>query len=481
MNYIKTKFKTSVPLIEIKLSDFSYGTTAGTSEQQLKDIEMRGVEYPHVQINEYVFGIKEIKRCVIDSSGFLPVISLKVELISSGLFLSTSFPKDGDLLSVFIRGRDDLFIPIRNDYLITRVDSYTSDRTSQEGKNIIIDIEAELYVPHLYDEITYAFEGTSYNAIIDIAKKLKLGFASNEDDTDDSMKWICPMTNYKEFANEITSHSWKDKNSFFVVFIDVYYNLNFVNVNKLISYDADILTALGEDTNSGAGARFEKTQKMEIEKCFTNHPRNIRDNFFIKKFKPINKSSNLSNTFGYAFNSVLYDHIDKKKWQLQSKSIITDNVDQSKIILRGRSGDNSYQELQKYNFVGVQNTKNVHKMYLYAVTHNLMNNVEMEKINVEIDLNKFNFNIYRYENVPAIFFVINDTRRIQTLTSGESENDMSKEGQAGIAVDRFYTGYYLIKGIRITYAPSATQKTGNSAFSESLILSRREWPSPTGK
>lgn len=474
----------TIQLLELELADFSYTTgSEALPEVAQKDIELRGVEYPHVQVNRYVFGPKEILKLSIDSTNTLPRLSMKAQLLTSGIFLSTSFPKDGDILSIFIRSRDDLLKPIRNDYLIISVETFAPASSTQEGKGNIISIEAELYIPNLYDEKNYAISGTSYEVIKELAKNLGLGFASNEDNTSDEMVWICGKDNYLEFLKHVCGSAWKDENSFFTFYIDVYYHLNFVNVNDLINYDADMLLALVEDTVSGGQQNFETTKKGIEEKCLTNHPGRIRSNFFVKKFKPVNNAQQLVKKYGYAFNAIFYDHDGDKTWQLQGKSLITPGAETQKIILRGRPDDSSYNTLQKYNYVGIQHNKpkgNVHENFYYARVHNMMNNIEFEKLTVEAIVNKFNFNIYRYENLPAVFVVTNDIKRMKDLNAdGVAGSVLTDEG-AGLAIDKFYTGHYLVKGLIINYAPTGDLRAGMSGFSESVILARREWPSPTG-
>lgn len=482
--YITSLFEPTIELQELALTDYSYGTAdERLPEASYKDIELRGVEYPHIQVNNYIFGPKEILKFHIDNTGLLPRVYIKTILLTSGRFLSNSFPTDGDIVSVFIRGRDDLFKPIRNDYLITSVESRVASSTSTQGKGTIIEIEGELYIPTIYDDGCEAFTGTSFNIMKKLAKRLGLGFATNENSTNDTMTWIRAKDNTLEFMKHLTGSAWKDKNSFFYFFIDVYYHLNFINVNDLISYDSNVLLALAEDTHSGAQVNFEKTEKGIEEKCFSNHPGRIRSNFFVKNFKPINNSSNISKRYGYAFNATFFEHTGLKSWQLQAKSLTTPGTENNKIILRGRPNDDTYNSLQKYNYIGIQHNlpeHNVHENFYYARIHNMMNLMELDKLNVEIILNKFNFNIYRFENIPAVFFVTDNTQRVKELNSDGTSSDTTSQDGLPIAIDKFYTGFYLIKGYIINYHPSWGQKPADSNFTESIVLTRREWPSPSG-
>jgi hypothetical protein len=46
------------------------------------------------------------------------------------------------------------------------------------------------------------------------------------------MTWINPNLSYKAFIKQVTDHSYKNESSFFDCFIDRYYVLNFINVEK---------------------------------------------------------------------------------------------------------------------------------------------------------------------------------------------------------------------------------------------------------
>ena len=82
---------------------------------------------------------------------------------------------------------------------------------------------------------------------------------------------------------------------------------------------------------------------------------------------------------------------------------------------------------------------NVHEHFLFARVHNMMNNVEMSKLNLEVDLNKFNLNLYRYENVPAVFTVTGDETRIRRLNQDMNLEKNSIVGDAtGVRVIKRY-------------------------------------------
>jgi len=484
---IASLFEPTIELDEQVMTDYSYGS-AGIDPSAYPANEFRGVDFPHINVNDYTFGAEEIMKFNIDCTGIVPKVFIKVVLATSGEFLSKSMPMDGDIVSVYVRGKDDLFKPIRNDYLITSVSTMATQDTSAEGAGSIISIEGDLNIPGLYDETIFSEQGTSFEVMKKLAEQMGLGFATNEDNTDDEMNWICANDTKLEFMKHVTGAAWKDETSFFTFFIDMYYHLNFVNVNDLITYDASTLLALAENTMSGGQYGEEETGKGLMEKCFTNHSNQRSSNFYVNNFKPINNSSQISKNYGYALNTIFYDHIGKEEWQLQAKSLVTEGAESQKVLLRGRANDDSYNNQQKYNYVGIQynhselENSNVHENFYFARAHNMMNNLEMDKVNLEVKINKFNLNIYRYENVPAIFFVTSDIKRMKELSDDEEQVDPTSDDPetVPIAVDRVYTGHYLVKGLTIVFSPTGQESPQDSGITETLVLSRREWPSPSG-
>ena len=83
-------------------------------------------------------------------------------------------------------------------------------------------IEGKMNIPHIYDEVSQAYEGTSFEVLQEIAKELGLGFSSNVSTTDDKMRWVCPFKSKEKFVQEITDAAWSSPREFYTSFIDVY-------------------------------------------------------------------------------------------------------------------------------------------------------------------------------------------------------------------------------------------------------------------
>ena len=122
-----------------------------------------GYEFPYIIINERRFLKEEIGSLEIDCTNFLPIVHFTL-LISDTLFLAQKLPKDGDILSIYIRSYDDVYKPIRNDYLITHVESVGLTDSSLVKTFYITGI---LNIKKIWVEQNKAFKGTS----LDVLKK----------------------------------------------------------------------------------------------------------------------------------------------------------------------------------------------------------------------------------------------------------------------------------------------------------------------
>ena len=62
-----------------------------------------------------------------------------------------------------------------------------------------------------------------------------MGFAFNDfDNTNDFQNWLSIGLSGEEFLTHLSEHAWKDETSFFSVWVDLYYNICFDNVNLFL-------------------------------------------------------------------------------------------------------------------------------------------------------------------------------------------------------------------------------------------------------
>jgi hypothetical protein len=92
--------------------------------------------------------------------------------------------------------------------------------------------------------------------------------------------------------------------------------------------------------------------------------------------------------------------------------------------------------------------------------------VELEKLNVEITVQGTNLNIIRGDKLPIVLI---QKDRFENLL-------VDKKFTKDAAVEFFYTGWYYVKGFNLSWIK--TQDPVFSDFSQTFVLTRREWPAP---
>lgn len=501
---IKTVFTKTIELDELSMA----AKDEKTGEAH-KVEDVYSMEVPLIKINDYVFSRQEIKNIIIDCTGFVPKITLSVAFLHQ-MFLAKEMPKDGDIISIAIRNQTDVLKIIRNDYIITGV--HVVPNYTEVKSPVMMTFYGELFVPGLRGQKdSFSFEGTSYEALQKFAQKYRLGFASNEDNTNDKQIWLKANDTGEDFVKSVTERAWRDNNSFYKSWIDVYYNLNFVNLNKrLISAEesvelATILSNVDKNWNYGTNTGEENT--ITTAKVFSNFPNFRTSPFFITTWRPINRSSNITFEIGtkiicsmFEHNKNIYENPEGQKyWSVPVEPVYDPEKTNRYIILRGRTsyvkdldeeGKNKNPELQranypyvdlytKYPWMGIQYTisnpdenslkwdGNHHRNYQISLLQNIMNNKELDKLNLHIEITGHNFNIINGDKIPV------------ALIRTDAVNNIKINPEMGLmdALDLFYSGWYLVKGFKLSWT-SKDEGTPLSKFAQEFILTRREWPPP---
>jgi len=486
---------------DIQLDELSFETNAETPEHNVENIF--SVEVPLIKINDYILNKEEIDSLIIDSTDFIPKIALTCTFMHN-TFAIKEMPKDGDIISIAIRNKSDSLKILRNDYVITGMSS---------SKNSVNDIYptsltffGDLFIPGLSaNKVNLSYNGTSFEAMKDLATKLKLGFATNEDNTNDKQIWLSGSSSLVEYIENTISRSWRDETSFYNIWIDIYYNLNFVNINKQLiggEDEVDIAVWIDNIDKDFAWGEINNTNQPRLtSKVFSNYDNFQASSFYINKWKPNNNATKISFQMGTVLTGNIFEHNRnlfandeaEKLWSIPIEPTYDPEKVDNHILLRGRATQNpelrgndlakanySYPDIYENNtYMGIQYTisnpdvdlsqrdGNHHRNYYRAVIQNAMNNKELGKLNVEISVTGLNLNIIKGDKVPIVL-IKKDKIENQILDPLINGRDM---------LDRFYSGWYLVKGFKLLYNKK-NDKSFMSNFSQSFILTRREWPSP---
>ena len=486
---------------DIRFDELSLSENGGTSTNGGSQLNTVGNDYPIIRINDMVLGKDDIQSMLISSRGFLPTIELSLKFANTAL-ISKNMPKDGDMISVFVRTNTSAINYLRNDFIINHVDSNISSKSA----NNTVFLRGELFLEGFTsNNNTFGIIGTSKDVMKEIAKKFKMGFAYNDaDDMNDLQNWLCCFSSPQVFIEDVTRHSWKNNMSFFKSWVDLYYNLCFVNVNKFLSSDENPedeidLTFFSSTValNTLTSSNDKPDDAKPFLKVFSNFDSFKGSSFYISKWHPVNRSNSLSSGYSNIIHSFTHNqnvYIENKD-NCEDTLIVNPVYDTSKldsyIILRGRAkydeNANPDNEQARVNY-SMQNTYinhiwsgveykmdkdensssnntwagNVHHNYHNAAYQNEINDIELNKLYIEVVCDGLCLQVMRGERVP-VFLKYNTP-----LDKNISPDDP--------AFNRFYSGYYIVDSIEYKY--NGKVKTGYSSFSTIMSLKRREWPTP---
>lgn len=498
--------KKNIQFDELSIKYTGVETGSGGVEVQT---QMAGAIFPVVRINDMEFGVKNIVDMTISSDSFLPSISLSLRM-NSNEFVVTNMPKDGDIVSTFIRTNTYALNYLRNDFIIT---SCSVDDNTRGVTNV--DLSGHLFVPGIESDYNlFGLIGTSRTVCKEVAKKFNIGFAYNdEEDTDDYQSWVCSGS-ATEFVEDVVSHSWKNNTSFYNTWIDLYYNLCFVNVNKFllsngkeevdVTFASNIAVYQGLAKDAGEDA---DTANVTI-KMLSNNPSFRGTPFYVTGWDITNNAARISMSHGYVEEAYVFMHNQHLYTEDSSACFaMLNNIpayDQDKLdsymILRGRTtydpSTNTNEKARvnydmqnlyiRRTFTGVdyvisddtdRNSKNnnewtgnVHKNFSRAALHNSINLAELDKMYITVETDGLCLQIMRGEKVPIVL----ENPLGSNVTTLDESNFTSTA-----AINRMYSGYYIVDSIEYGYDPKrANSKTTRSPFYTSFTLKRREWPAP---
>lgn len=433
-----------------------------------KNAQKLGDVYPFVRVNGYSVNPNLMDSLYLNYNTFVPEISVSFRIVD-GVFMSKFFPKDRDLISIMIRSKTNDFTPIRQDFLITSVDTQKS--FSANGEKQSITINGVLNVPKLYHEFCKGYkEMSSFDCLLEVSDELKLGFSTNLEDTNDIQTWINPFHSYSEFIKSVSKHSYLSDDAFVHSFIDCYYRLNLINVQEQYNHNNEMDEGLiqsfysTDTTNSSSGVVHELTKL-----ALSNFSEMETSNNYIQGYSLQNNSGDIILNDGYKRILQYYDD-DLKSYESHGIDTLDTEGSDDKIILKGRKGEDYYKDENKYKWMGYlaeEDVRNCHENYLHAKVINHQNNNYTQKLQLVVNMNHANFNLYRYQSVPII--IINDGNSVRKKMTTDDENDVN---DTQISHDRFLSGKYVILGYEIFW------DTTRDGFYQTVYLSKREWEEP---
>ncbi len=493
----------------------------GSKDNKERDGELRnlkilaGYNFPVVKINNTYLKADEILRIEVESKNFLPTIHAELDLRSSNV-LVINMPKDGDIISIYFRTSSDSYKPIRADFVINGFRSSKVSQTKVTSTDYYVKmyIEGELFIPAIKSDVEpFAFLGNSAEAMQNLAERMNLGFSINDTDPpEDKQVWYCYADTPMAYIRDIIDHSYKDDDTFYDAWIDLFYNLTFIDVNLMLGKTGmpDPSIEIVDEIHNRIGEEFfkftdeERSKALDGLKVLTNHPAFLNSAFFIEDYNPINKSTLISKEIGYEldnnifvsnqnlFNSGIQQHHILKTQPSYNEDKLTTHM-----LNRGRAADGTVSPYtdDKYadndlNFQikkkwgGIQYTMadtdkydesgtnynwsgNTHRNYKYAESFNRINKLELEKLKIEHTLMGLNLAVKKGDSIPVL------------LLESNTHNKLANIRYVNDNIIRLFTGWFYVTGVKYVYNRLSTMETtGKTSFRTIVTVSRREWLPP---
>jgi len=485
---ILTIIEPTLELDELSIPDAESGTTNSEGLTMKEKPSKFSSVTPLIRINSYEVQTDRLVSFKLRNTRFYPTCRIIFDDVD-GFFLSRFFPKDGDLIQVNIRSQGDetTFKPIRIDFTVTSVSPGGGGGGVSANRFIV---EGRMNVPNLFTEINEVYEDTSFNTLLSVAERLGLGYASNVDETSDSMVWINPNDTTAKFIQDTVANSYKNDESFFTAYIDPYYYLTFVDVNKFFGQDGEI--DVSKTFNQNAGDTFGAQGASGEEDDFPNYLSNIVQMQggarYISKYQMVNESGNVTKNNGYKRYSQHWDLLNKEFISEFVDPLITDSpgiIPATKGRIINGETEGPRDEQVRYKYLGTQ-SENVHDEYMYSIVLNYQNLVEVTKLGMIIELDTANPALLRYTRIYCYIVEYADAAKDVMLSPsiGENKNnenqqervgpgtsDDSSSGEQGV-VNQFLSGFYVISGLEYIL-------TNPGGVRMKLYLQRREFTPST--
>ena len=476
--------------------------------------KMLGNSTPLIAIGGDVVDMGSIRDMNLNvGTSFLPTLNFTVE-DQDKKYKGSRTLGDGEVISLFLRGPGDdkFYKPVRIDFDLTSFQEIGGSVTTYA-------ISGRMRIPNLYRDACTSIKGTSFDTVLKLANQYGLGFASNITETQDSMTWINPTDYPVEFIQSIAKSAYTDEESFFTVFVDQYYNLNFVELNRVYDHDGSVSVVknYGAVDFSANPTGYPKTgnEGVNFPQIYGNNESFQGKGKYIREYSPFNRANEITKSSGYRKFSQYYDMNEKKfiseyvealsntgnnQAVLLKGRYVPDNANPEKFVREFEKGDAKTPPEKQLNYkikyLGKQG-ENAHKNFVYASVFNSQNMKEIDKFGMEITLDNLDQTIMMYDRIfltifgygtagasatennkilekvmkPGLAGQLAQASPLKALIDGFQNAD---NGGAAAVLSDTYTGVYVVTGIRYEFDPLKDQ-----AIKTKITLSRRDYqPAP---
>jgi hypothetical protein len=413
----------------IKIEPMTY---VATDDQPNKETSGSLGLLPFVYYGKSQIQPSDIQRLGIFYDEFVPKCFITFQDTMGLVNSPQSSPTANSTIEIFLNSGSADLKPIHLKFLIDQ---------KKDNKNGTISIFGKLDLKDFYKISYSSYTGTSFQTLRTISKELGLGFNSNIVETNDSMRWLRSGENFETFIRGIITKSYISDSSFMVGYIDYYYCFNYVDVEK--EYNRQNTTDIGIISTGVSLLSPEPDDKKTSRLILTNDKAANASPFYFSKFTFINNATIQITNEGVTTDAKAYDR-DKKNFLKFKVDSLSSSDDKLKTL---RSEDDINTNFRT-EFTGKMDTDNVHENYLYAITQNKRNLINLCNIMADLILPIPNFNIYKFQKISVVF-----------------TNDKSTPSEPDVVMTR-YTGDWIILDIGFSYQKSALIQTVRIARKE---------------
>ena len=400
---IEQKLKPNKEALKIKDAEVSIrGLNPDITEQKLYIVK----NLPQV----YYYGIELYAQAItalsVESNSFMPTCYV-CYIDTYNIMHDIGFPTDNAKLTIVLPSNHQSLANIFMDFKIQKY-SVELVRNSNIKK---IHMYGICNIENLFISEFKAYPNmSSYDVMKGVAQESGMGLMSNVDSSNDQMTWINPQLNIYDFLQDLTHKAWVGESGYIWSFVDYFYNLNYIDVEKALSDDISNIkwvstTVLNNKLISDLPETFDT-----ISPILSNEPGLKGGNTYFTDEKILNQSTDISIKRGYLRNLFYYD-IDGN-WSEKAgafkmyglDTITSSGTNNNAIYLKGEPGSTDfYNKNAKNHYMDKMDTKNMYPDFLWAKLQNSENLLDLQKIAMQIRLPIPNFNIKRFEKIKLLF------------------------------------------------------------------------------
>lgn len=328
MGKILLKFDNNLKQEDIVLPLFDTSANESGNEQKNPNISgyqqtsIYGIVVPLVQINDIVVAFNDIKYFQLDSEGRIPSARIIVNDRYKLHSMIDTPSSDNKLRIQILPPYDNAYKKINLTFYITEFNSYDNGTVGVSGTFFCKKFTEGQY--KAFGEID------TYKLFEDVAKDTSLGFATNIESSDnqgvnleDKRYMYCDYKSYQQLFNQEIRRAPNDETHIYDWWIDLYNNINFVNVyERYNSVDKDEDMLVWCTSGRQHYLEGEEQDPIQLPAYIHNNPLLYPSSLFVRNYEKINSfGSQISMGTDKVFTIYEVDNNECKSYLIQDGDV----------------------------------------------------------------------------------------------------------------------------------------------------------------